>query len=92
MATEVDLELSDCTKIHVITSKMYLFSDMRLLRSTEVQIGFDPDSYTVNEGAGTVTLTARVISGSLERDVEIEFSTADDTAMGEDEFMYVLVN
>jgi hypothetical protein len=58
----------------------------------EVQIGFNPDSYTVNEGAGTVTLTARVISGSLERDVEIEFSTADDTAMGEDEFMYVLVN
>ena len=48
-------------------------------------IGFVPDSYTVNENEGSVTLTVRVISGILDRDVEvIIFSTQNDQALGKD--------
>ena len=50
---------------------------------TDVVIGFDPDSYTVDEGApGIVTFTVRVLTGQLRRSVEIGFSTLDDTALG----------
>ena len=57
---------------------------MRLLFPTEAQIGFDPDSYTVNEEDGSVTLTVRVIKGSLAREVQVGFMTENDEALGED--------
>ena len=43
---------------------------------TDATIGFTPESYTVNEEGGTVTLTVTVLSGMLQRPVEICFSTA----------------
>ena len=50
---------------------------------TDAVIGFDSDSYTVNEGApGIVTFTVRVLTGQLQRSVEIGFSTVDGTALG----------
>ena len=55
---------------------------MQFTSFIDAVIGFDPVSYTVNEGAGTVTFTVRVISGQLRRPVEIGFSTADGTALG----------
>ena len=51
-------------------------------------IGFVPDSYTVNENEGSVTLTVRVISGTLDRDVEVVFFTQNDQALGKDYSMY----
>ena len=63
---------------------LFMLSSMRLLHPTEVQIGFEPDSYTVSEEVGSVTLTVRLVSGLLERDVEVRFMTADDGALGED--------
>ena len=50
-----------------------------------VVIGFDPDTYTVDEGAGTVRLTVKVLSGSLGRDITLNYRTVDGTATaGED--------
>ena len=42
-------------------------------------IGFVPDSFNVMEG-DQVTFTVEVTSGTLERDVEVEFSTQSGTA------------
>ena len=51
----------------------------------DVVIGFDPDTYTVNEDAGTVELTVKVLAGSLTRDVTLTYDTMDGTATaGED--------
>ena len=61
-----------------------LICSMRLLHPTEVQIGFDPGSYTVSEEDGSVTLTVCVASGLLARDVEVRFMTENDEALGED--------
>ena len=47
-------------------------------------IGFDLDLYTINEDGSGVTLTVRVISGTLTRDVPIIFSTRNDQALGKD--------
>ena len=50
-----------------------------------VEIGFDPDTYTVDEGAGTITLTVKVLSGDLGRDVTVSYETMDGSAIaGED--------
>ena len=43
-------------------------------------IGFERTEYTVNEGAGTVTLFVRLMEGRLTDDVEIDFVTEDGTA------------
>ena len=43
-------------------------------------IGFDPDSYTVNEVEGSVVLTIRVLSGMLGIPVEVQFETTPGTA------------
>ena len=43
---------------------------------TDARIGFTPESYTVNEEGGTVILTVSVLSGMLQRPVEISFNTA----------------
>ena len=51
---------------------MYVFP----INFTDAVIGFTPESYTVNEEGGTVILTVSVISGMLQRQVEIGFSTA----------------
>ena len=45
-------------------------------------VGFSPTSYTVSEAAGTVTLTVRIISGTLQTQVSTVFSTSPDTAVG----------
>ena len=43
-------------------------------------IGFDPVMYSVNETAGEVILTVRVLDGQLARPVSVDFTTQDGTA------------
>ena len=43
-------------------------------------IGFDPAVYSVNETAGSVSLTVRVLAGQLARTVSVDFYTQDGTA------------
>ena len=52
-----------------------------------VEIGFDPVMYTVNEGAGTIELTVKVLSGGLGRDVTLNYRTDDDTATAGEDYM-----
>ena len=49
---------------------------------TVVVIGFQPDQYTVDEGAGSVNFTVLVIDGELDFDVVVEFFTEDGSAQG----------
>ena len=49
--------------------------------SPAVTIGFNQSSYTVTEGAGSVSVMVDV-QGSLARDVVVTLSTVDGTAMG----------
>ena len=44
-----------------------------------VEIGFDPDTYTVDEGAGTIALTVKVLRGALGRAVTLSYETRDGT-------------
>ena len=46
----------------------------------EVVVGFDPTEYEVDEDDGSVTLTVRLISGVLERNVTVFFQTGPGTA------------
>ena len=41
-----------------------------------VTIGFDPATYTVNEGAGNVSVTVNVLSGTLVRDMRVRLLTS----------------
>ena len=45
-------------------------------------IGFEPADYTVDESAGTVNFTITLISGTISKDVLVEFFTNDSTAAG----------
>ena len=45
-----------------------------------VVIGFLPETYSIRETDGSVSLNVGIISGSLERSVEVFFSTSDGTA------------
>ena len=47
----------------------------------EVTFGFEPVHYSVNEDAGTVTLFVVLLDGSLEREVNLQFSTVEGTAV-----------
>ena len=43
-------------------------------------IGFVPDSYSVAETTGEVTLTVQIVDGQLERSVDVDFTTSDGSA------------
>lgn len=45
-----------------------------------ITVGFDQDSYSVNETDGSVTLVVRIIDGSLGRPATVNFFTTDGTA------------
>ena len=45
-------------------------------------IGFENETYPAEEGQGSVTVCARVISGGLGRDVEVTLVTQDESAIG----------
>ena len=49
---------------------------------TELTIGFDPSTYTVNETDMTVQVCASIQDGSLQRDAVVTLSTSDGTATG----------
>ena len=53
-----------------------------------VVIGFEPDTYYVNEDAGTVELTAKVLKGSLGRIVTLDYRTIDGTALAGEDYTY----
>ena len=45
-----------------------------------VRFGFGPVQYTVNESAGLVTLFVVLLEGTLEREVNLQYSTVEGTA------------
>jgi len=47
-----------------------------------VTIGFENETYPAEEGQGSVTVCARVMSGGLGRDVEVTLVTLDESAIG----------
>ena len=49
--------------------------------TVSVAIGFEPDTYAVNEESGTVELTVKVLAGSLTSDVTLTYETLADTAL-----------
>ena len=59
-----------------------LFLPSSLLLSG-VRIGLQHASVTVMEGDGVATLAVMVLSGNLDRNVLVNFTTGSDTATGE---------
>ena len=47
----------------------------------EARFGFGPVQYRVSEGAGSVTLFVVLLEGTLEREVSLQFSIVEGTAM-----------
>ena len=45
-----------------------------------VTVGFEPPDYVVDENNGTVTVHAIIISGTLEREICLQFSTVTGSA------------
>ena len=62
--------------IRTHTSKLCFIAD--------ITIGFDPATYEVNENGGTVTLTVKVLTGTISegRDILIRVNTVGDSALG----------
>ena len=53
------------------------------LSLSAVVVGFFPDSYTATEDSGSITFIVTLLDGTLGRDVEVSFTTADGSAVGE---------
>ena len=49
--------------------------------SLAVVIGFRQTTYNVDEGEGDAVLEVRIISGSLQTEIVVNFTTADDSAV-----------
>lgn len=47
-----------------------------------VQIGFEQATYSVDESAGDVTVTVRILSGVVANDIIVSFDTAERSAEG----------
>ncbi len=47
---------------------------------SEVTVGFNPETYIVNEADGSVTLNVEVLEGTLERSVTVLFDTSPGSA------------
>ena len=52
-----------------------------ILLSLALVIGFEPSTYTVLESVGDAELEVVIISGSLETDIVVRLTTADDSAV-----------
>ena len=50
--------------------------------TSDVEIGFNPITYSVNENTGSVMVTVAVVSGTLNQDVEVSVSTVAGSATG----------
>ncbi len=50
--------------------------------STVVIIGFDRVEYNIAENGGFVELIVRILSGRLEKEATVQFTTVDGTAFG----------
>ena len=57
---------------------------MNVLHDKGIIIGFDPDSYSVNENSTSVMLTVRVFEGTINegRSIPIRVTTSDGSAQG----------
>lgn len=55
-----------------------------MLIVTAIMIGFDPNTYCVNEPDGTVTLKVQLFGGTISegRAILVRMTTADDSAQG----------
>lgn len=47
-----------------------------------MQIGFGETTYSVDESAREVTVTASILTGSISHDIVVEFKTTDRSAEG----------
>lgn len=61
-----------------------------------VDIGLELTSYTVDENDGPIEVCARLVSGDLEKSVEVQLTTSDDSAVSKlhadkQLFIYLLV-
>ena len=56
-----------------------------------VTIGFDPDTYSIVEGDRPVTVTVRLLSGTLETTVDVSLHTSGATATGNN-VMHTLIS
>ena len=56
--------------------------------TVSVAIGFELDTYAVNEESGTVELTVKVLAGSLTSDVTLTYETLADTALAGSDYTH----
>ena len=65
--------------ISFLLALSYTFPSLSL---PAVTFGLSPDSYTATEDSGSITFTVTLLNGTLGRDVEVSFTTANGTAVG----------
>ena len=61
---------------------VYISSPTSFLSSLAVQIGFSPTTYEVEEDAGIVVLFVENRNPDLEREVTVQFTTTEGSAVG----------
>ena len=64
---------------------------MLLFRTTDVVIGFVSTSYLILENGGQQEVCAEVKMGTLRAEVEVQFSTSDGDATGNNQCRYRLI-
>ena len=66
----------------VFTSLDAVSSEIIIIDDDHVEIGFDPSAYSVDEDSGTLTLTARLLGGTLAPGVDllVDYATRDGSA------------
>ena len=84
----VELSLSGETTGSVVLTLAPTSAIFRILDDDTAEIGFDPVTYEVGEASGTVTLTAKLLSGSLGRVVRLTYATSDDSARAGEDYSF----
>ena len=69
-----DSEQVQALQVHIYP--LYCFINPFPCIISVVTIGFDPATYTVNEGAGNVSVTVNVLNGTLARDMRVRLMTS----------------
>ena len=60
--------------------------NVTIVDNDEVTIGFEMEQYSVREDQGTVKVCARIMDGSLAREIAISLSTQDGSAKNPDDY------
>ena len=70
------------SELHVARHSNYCTLTVSIPSSPDITIGFENETYSSDEGQGSVEVCARVIDGGLQRDVEVTLITQDGSAVG----------